>query len=193
MRGEGKREGSGSARARARVPSSSPPTFSRTDTKAFLSPSLPLCSDLWLAAAQRVFADLGGDAATPGSSISPAGLVDALRAKLPAAAVEYAVEDALLDAGLADAEALDFEGFLRLLRTSGGALGPNPNASDPDASVHGLSQYDARLVRRPPSLDGGDRGGVGGGGGGAGGRSTHGGGSRRGPPTLAPVAELRHK
>ena len=144
--------------------------------------SSPLRSDIWLAAAQRVFADLGGDASAPGSSISPAGLVEALRTKLPAAAVEYAVEDALLDAGLADAEALDGEGFLRLLKSSGGALGPNPSA-DPDASVHGLSQYDARLAPAAlASLDGG----VGGTGG-----STHGGGSRRGPPTLAPVAEER--
>ena len=128
-----------------------------------LPSSPPSFSDLWLTAAQRVFADLGGDASAPDSSISLAALVENLRAKLPAAAVDYAVEDALLDAGLADAEALDFEGFLRLLRTSGGALGPNPGRAgdDPDASVHGLSQYDARLVA-PPPVGGSGRGGVGG-------------------------------
>lgn len=104
--------------------------------------------DAWLAAAARVFGDLAGsDPASPSPSTLPtAALVAALRDKLPAAEVEHAVEDALLDAGAADAEGVDFEGFLRLLAAGAGA-GAGAGAD--------LDAFDARR----PSVDGSRHGG----------------------------------
>jgi len=98
--------------------------------------------DQWLAAAEKVFGDLrqqaggggggggggeggeGGENDGGGASLLPASaLTAALRDKLPAAEVAHAVEDALLATGAADTEALDFEGFLRMLRCGGVAAG----------------------------------------------------------------------
>ena len=94
--------------------------------------------DQCLAAAEKVFGDLrqqaggggggeggeGGENDGGGASLLPASvLTAALRDKLPAAEVAHAVEDALLATGAADTEALDFEGFLRMLRCGGVAAG----------------------------------------------------------------------
>ena len=94
--------------------------------------------DQWLAAAEKVFGDLrqqagggggeGGDGGKPENETDPSllpasALTAALRDKLPAAEVAHAVEDALLATGAADTEALDFEGFLRMLRCGGVAAG----------------------------------------------------------------------
>ena len=119
--------------------------------------------ELWLAAAERVFGDLGG---AKDGSVATGSLVSALRAKLPAAEVEYAVEDALVEAGLADEEELDFEGFLRVLGGGG---------SESESSGHDLAQYDARLPRGP---DGSVHG-----------RPGSGGAGSMGSGGLAPVAE----
>ena len=100
-------------------------------------------AEAWLECARRAFADL--DRASAGR-LSVDDLVAALRAKLPPAEVDFAVEDALLEAGQADAEAIDFEGFLRMLRV--GSLD----------SLDSLDQYDPRL-RRSMDLDGSAHGG----------------------------------
>ena len=52
--------------------------------------------ELWLTAARKVFHDLNKDAQ---DSSTVNDFLDNLRAKLPAAEVEYALEDALVDAG----------------------------------------------------------------------------------------------
>lgn len=103
--------------------------------------------DQWLAAAEKVFGDLreqaggggagGGEGGNDGGSDSSSGalllpasaLTAALRDKLPAAEVAHAVEDALLATGAADTEALDFEGFLRMLRCGGVAAGVGGSGS----------------------------------------------------------------
>ncbi|CAK0783368.1 hypothetical protein CVIRNUC_006567 [Coccomyxa viridis] len=84
----------------------------------------------WLAAAQTVFTSL--DAQSNGLTMDR--LMCVLREKLPAAEVEYAVEDALVDAGYKDEEEIDFEGFIKIMR-----------ASSVDSLDH-LDQYDARLA-----------------------------------------------
>ena len=129
--------------------------------------------DAWLAAAEKVFGGLGSGAS---GGVSTAALVAALRDKLPAAEVEHAVEDALLDAGIADAEGLDFEGFLKLVAAGGSVHGGG--APGAGASVHGgLDAYESRLAtsarsggllaaataadaaRRRPSVEGSHHGG----------------------------------
>ena len=127
--------------------------------------------DQWLAAAEKVFGDLrqqaGGGSGKGGESGSGNGdsallpasaLTAALRDKLPAAEVAHAVEDALLATGAADTEALDFEGFLRMLRCGGvavgvgehsrrggGGAGPAGSNSKVEGSVHaGLEFFDSR-------------------------------------------------
>ena len=54
-----------------------------------------MCREQWLAAAQKVFQSL--DSQSDGLTMER--LMRVLREKLPAAEVEYAVEDALVDAG----------------------------------------------------------------------------------------------
>eukprot|EP00891_Asterochloris_glomerata_P009509 jgi/Astpho2/9509/Aster-x0393 len=71
--------------------------------------------DQWLEYAAIAFSTL--DADTNGR-ISAADLMRMLGSKLPEHEVEYAVEDALVDAGYADADNMDFEGFLKLLRVA---------------------------------------------------------------------------
>ena len=88
--------------------------------------------DLWLECARRAFADL--DINSDGK-LSSQDLVASLRAKLPADEVDFAVEDALLDAGAIDADDIDFEGFLRMLHV--GSF----------ESLDSLDQYDDRLRR----------------------------------------------
>lgn len=59
---------------------------------------LASCRELWLEAAKKVFADFETES---GGKISPAALTAIIRQKLPSAEVEYAVEDALVEAGYA--------------------------------------------------------------------------------------------
>lgn len=54
-----------------------------------------LCREQWLAAAQKVFQSLDSQS----NGLTMERLMCVLREKLPAAEVEYAVEDALVDAG----------------------------------------------------------------------------------------------
>ncbi|BDA49651.1 probable calcium-dependent protein kinase 17 at N-terminal half [Coccomyxa sp. Obi] len=82
----------------------------------------------WLAAAHKVFEGLDG-----ANGLTIQRLMTVLREKLPAAEVEYAVEDALVEAGYKDEEEIDFEGFIKILR-----------AGSTD-SLDNLDQYDARL------------------------------------------------
>jgi len=53
-----------------------------------------MCREQWLAAARKVFEGLDG-----AHGLTIQRLMTVLRNKLPAAEVEYAVEDALVDAG----------------------------------------------------------------------------------------------
>ena len=144
--------------------------------------------DQWLAAAEKVFGDLreqaggggGGEGASRSggdggnASLLPASaLTAALRDKLPAAEVAHAVEDALLATGAADTEALDFEGFLRMLRCGGVAAGVgggggggggsvrgggsggggSVGGSKVEGSVHaGLEFFDSRYRGAPPQV-----------------------------------------
>jgi len=91
--------------------------------------------DLWLECARRAFSDL--DAESKGK-LSSDDLVKNLRKKLPSAEVDWAVEDALMEAGYADAGEVDFEGFLKILRV--GSM----------ESLDSLEQYDARLLSGVP-------------------------------------------
>jgi hypothetical protein len=61
-------------------------------------PTRLVCRDLWLECARRAFAGLDADS---DGRLSVESLIGALRDKLPAAEVDYAVEDALLEAGYA--------------------------------------------------------------------------------------------
>ncbi|CAL5220717.1 g2773 [Coccomyxa viridis] len=83
----------------------------------------------WLAAAQKVFKSLDSQS----NGLTMERLMCVLREKLPAAEIEYAVEDALVDAGYKDEEEIDFEGFIKIMR-----------AGSVDSLDH-LDQYDARL------------------------------------------------
>ncbi|PSC74049.1 Calcium-dependent kinase 29 [Micractinium conductrix] len=89
--------------------------------------------DLWLECARRAFEGLEGSAAASGK-LSVDALMATLRDKLPAQEVDYAVEDALLEAGYTDADEVDFDGFLRMLRIG---------SYD---SLDALEQYDARYA-----------------------------------------------
>ncbi len=124
-----------------------------------------VCRGQWLTAARSVFEGL--DAGSTGLTTSK--LMQVLRDKLPSAEVDYAVEDALVEAGYkgrrasfavrlparlqrpsrvtdaawvraTDEEEIDFEGFVRILR-----------ASSAD-SLDNLDQYDARLPKTSDSL-----------------------------------------
>lgn len=97
--------------------------------------------DLWLECAKRAFADL--DTNSDGK-LTASELLSNLKAKLPAAEVDYALEDALLDAGQAEADEIDFEGFLKMIKV--GSVD----------SIDALDQYDPRLA----SHAGGDTSGL---------------------------------
>eukprot|EP00884_Botryococcus_braunii_P014384 jgi/Botrbrau1/22947/Bobra.0030s0022.1 len=92
--------------------------------------------ELWLEACKRVFADLDSN---KNNALKSEDLVKHLREKLPQAEIDCAVENALQSAGHADAETLDFEGFLRLV-------------SQEDPSFLGeLEHYDDRMLSGIPS------------------------------------------
>ncbi|KAK9840536.1 hypothetical protein WJX81_000242 [Elliptochloris bilobata] len=110
----------------------------------------------WLAAARRVFEGLEGGA--PGS-VAAGELVARLAAKLPAAEVDWAMEDALLEAGLKDEEEIDFMGFLRMLSAGSGdsldQYDPRTACSHAlaamDTSGHGGSRHGGSGHGTPPS------------------------------------------
>lgn len=93
--------------------------------------------ELWLECARRAFADLDKD---NNGLLSAEGLVSSLRAKLPEDQVDFALEDAMVEAGYADADEMDFEGFLHMLNV--GSF----------ESLDSLDLYDPRL-RKSVDLD----------------------------------------
>lgn len=97
------------------------------------------CRDLWLECARRAFEGLD---AAGGGRLPATSLVTVLRGRLPVAEVDAAVEDALVEAGLADAESVDFEGFLRVLAPSNSC-----------GSLDSLDAYDPRLRASAELLD----------------------------------------
>ncbi|KAL4853803.1 Calcium-dependent protein kinase 34 [Chlorella vulgaris] len=97
--------------------------------------------ELWLECARRAFAGLDSDS---DGRLSVESLIGTLRRKLPAAEVDYAVEDALVEAGYADADEVDFDGFLRMLKVG---------SYD---SLDALDQYDARYAGSTHNLRGMD-------------------------------------
>lgn len=92
--------------------------------------------ELWLESARRAFSALGSDEE---GRLRLDAVLGTLRAKLPADEVDYAVEDVLVEAGYADADELDFEGFLRMVQV--GSLD----------SLDSLDQYDPRMRHRETS------------------------------------------
>ncbi|KDD75667.1 hypothetical protein H632_c560p0 [Helicosporidium sp. ATCC 50920] len=110
----------------------------RLDTSAFVASQLDWASlaasnrDLFLDSARRAFEGLGADEAS--GRLSTDALLGVLRSRLPETEVDWAVEDALVGAGYADAEEIDFEGFLKIMRA---------NSVD---DVGALEQYDPRLT-----------------------------------------------
>lgn len=69
--------------------------------------------ELWIECAKKAFHEL--DASKTGQ-VSIEKLLQNLRSKIPDEEVDFAVEDALVDANLKDAEQVDFEGFMKLVR-----------------------------------------------------------------------------
>ena len=92
--------------------------------------------ELWIECAKNAFREL--DASKTGH-IRIEKLLKNLRSKLPDDEVDYAVEDALVEANLKDAEQVDFEGFMKLV-----TIGSH-------ASLDGLDKYPDRLSLRPKS------------------------------------------
>ena len=92
--------------------------------------------ELWIECAKNAFSEL--DSSKTGH-ISIEKLLHNLRSKLPDEEVNFAVEDALVDANLKDAEQVDFEGFMKLV-----TIGSH-------ASLDGLENYPDRLSSRPKS------------------------------------------
>lgn len=88
------------------------------------------CRDLWLQCAERAFAALDTD---KDGKLSSKELIAMLRSKLPAHEVDWALEDMMIEAGYADADEVDFEGFLRMARSA---------SHDP---LDSLEQYEPRL------------------------------------------------
>ena len=86
--------------------------------------------DLWIECAKKAFEGL--DASATGK-ISAETIVNSLRKKLPRDEVDYAVEDAMVEAGIKDPEQVDFEGFLKMV-----TLGSH-------ASTDSLDKYDPRI------------------------------------------------
>ena len=68
--------------------------------------------ELWIECAKNAFHEL--DASKTGQ-VSIEKLLQNLRSKIPDEEVDFAVEDALVDANLKDAEQVDFEGFMKLV------------------------------------------------------------------------------
>lgn len=95
--------------------------------------------ELWLECASRAFADLDAD---KNGRLRVSELINSLRTKLPSIEVDYALEDALIDAGHTDAEELDFEGFLRMVK-----------AGSQD-SLEALDQFDPRIRYNTLGLEG---------------------------------------
>lgn len=61
-----------------------------------------VCREQWLQAAKSAFDEIerkGGTGVSAAGTVRSSHLIDILRARLPANEVEYAVEDALLEAG----------------------------------------------------------------------------------------------
>lgn len=86
--------------------------------------------DIWLESAQKAFSDLDKNS---DGRLSASELIEILKKKLPPEEVDYALEDAMLQAGIVEAEDVDFEGFLKMLRV--GSF----------ESLESLDQYEARL------------------------------------------------
>lgn len=99
----------------------------------------------WLSAAKRAFEEIeraGGTGVSSAGTVRATHLIDLLRARLPAAEVDYAVEDALLEAGHANADEIDFDGFLRLLHVgSTDHLDQYESRHGASASHHGGSLF----------------------------------------------------
>lgn len=89
--------------------------------------------ELWLECAKKAFEELDETAT---GHISIEKLLGNLRQKLPDDEVDYAVEDALVDANLKDPEQVDFESFVKLV-TIGSC-----------ASLDGLDKYPDRISTR---------------------------------------------
>ena len=92
--------------------------------------------ELWLECAKRAFQDLDKEAQ---GRINAEALVSSLRSKLPDDEIDFAMEDALAEAGIADPEALDFEGFLRMVQ-----IGSSYDSLD------SLEQYESRQHMHSP-------------------------------------------
>lgn len=88
--------------------------------------------ELWIQCAKHAFEGLDSSAT---GHISTEKLLNSLRQKLPEDEVEYAVEDALVEAGIKDPEQVDFESFLKMV-----TLGSQ-------ASLDSLDKYDDRIRR----------------------------------------------
>jgi Ca2+-binding EF-hand superfamily protein len=113
--------------------------------------------ELWLECAQRAFSDMDEDNS---GTLSVKDLIASLRDKLPASEVDFAVEDALLEAGHTDAEEIDFEGFLKMLRVGSRDSLDSLDQYDPrvrygdinaDYSVHGTRLQTVPEETKPPN------------------------------------------
>lgn len=87
--------------------------------------------DLWLQCVQRTFAALD---VNKDGRLGTRDLIAMLKDKLPASEVEWALEDALVESGYADADEMDFEGFLRMVKVAS------------HDSLGDLDQYESRLA-----------------------------------------------
>lgn len=121
----------------------------------------------WLAAARKVFEGLDGAS----SGLTTSKLMDVLRAKLPAPEIDYAVEDALVDAGYKGTSHFCHTSPMAYCRTPQNATGRctadnSPSCcadeeeidfegfmrilrADSEDSLDNLDQYDARLAKTP--------------------------------------------
>lgn len=97
--------------------------------------------ELWLECARRAFMDL--DVNSDGK-LTAEDIIAKLRDKLPAEEVDFAVEDAFLDAGGIKPEDVDFEGFLRIMRVGS------------QESSEALDLYDPRILQTKQQEDGQD-------------------------------------
>lgn len=88
--------------------------------------------ELWIGCAKQAFEGL--DSSETGH-ITTEKLLNSLREKIPDDELDYAVEDALVEAGIKDPEQVDFESFLKMV-----TLGSQ-------ASLDSLDKYDDRMRR----------------------------------------------